>query len=582
MKADIAQWVDVIEQGIRYKETFGNAKRWHTYREYGRGRFPGYITSTVGILPYNLVHSSLRAMTPNVYFRNPYVSAAPRFQPGMHMHAKIVESVDNWLIQELEMKAMFKTMVQDCFYTDRGISKIGYDSLYGGAQTAARTANAQVAELLNTPITQLGKTKNERIEYNTNVKPGMPWAVRVMPDFFVVPFGVRSLDDCPWVDHIIIRSLSDVKNDPKYKNTKDLEGTHMEMLHKDLHRADFYKELAKYTDLVELHEIRDFKRREIKVFVPGHDKWIRPPEEDLMQIEGLSFIDFTFNEDTEYYWGPSDVQIMEPQQLEVNEARTQAMLHRRIALVKFLIEEGGMSPEEVDKMLSENVGPAVFTKGKPSDIVALLQPHIPADLTQWTEVIRSDVRELLGQSKQSMGEAPPGRRTKYEMEVVEAGHGLRMDERRDVVADALVKAMRKINQIVFKKWTQERVAQVVGYDGARYWVEHTGPQLAGEYNLRVDVESMTPNTKKVKKREIIELIQALGNNPRANVDYLMRLLLREYEWIDAMQVLPEAPETMEQPMGQNQFINMQNKMAGNPQQLNERAGKTANSIGRLM
>jgi len=480
------------------------------------------------------------------------------------------------------MKAMFKTMVQDCFYTDRGIGKIGYDSLYGGSQTAARTANAQVAELLNTPITQLGKTKNERIEYNTNVKPGMPWAVRVMPDFFIVPFGVRTLDDCPWVDHIVIRSLADVKNDPKYKNTGKLEGTHMEMLHKDLHRADFYKELAKFTDLVELHEIRDFKRKEIKVFVPGYDQWIRPPTEDLLQTEGLPFIDFTFNEDTEYYWGPSDVQIMEPQQLEVNEARTQAMLHRRIALVKFLIEQGGMEPGEVDKMLSESVGPAVFTKGKPSEIVALLQPHIPADLTQWTDVIRSDVRELLGQSKQSMGEAPPGRRTKYEMEVVEAGHGLRMDERRDVVADALVKAIRKINQVIFKKWTAERVAQVVGYDGARYWVAHTGTEIAGEYNLRVDVESMTPNTKRVKKREIIELIQALGNNPRANIDYLMRLLLREYEWIDAMQVLPEAQETMGQPMGQNEFIGMQNKMAGNPEMLKQRASKTADSIGRLM
>ncbi|KKL21930.1 hypothetical protein LCGC14_2440530, partial [marine sediment metagenome] len=191
------------------------------------------------------------------------------------------------------------------------------------------------------PISQLGKKKGERVEYNTNVKPGMPWGVRIMPDFFIVPFGVRTLEDCPWVDHVIIKSLADVKNDPKYKNTRELEGTHTEMVTKD-NNAEFYKEMGKDNDLVEIHEIRDFKRKEIKSLVPGYDEWIRPPQEDIMQVEGLPYVDFTFNEDTEYYWGASDVQIIEPQQLEVNEARTQAMLHRRIALVKFLIEENGL------------------------------------------------------------------------------------------------------------------------------------------------------------------------------------------------------------------------------------------------
>ena len=580
MKADIEQWVELIQQGVRYKENFGNAKRWSVYRDYGRGKFSGYMSSTSGILPYNIVHSMMRGMVPNVYFRNPYINVTSTARPGSDIQAKVVEAIDNWLLGELGVKSTFKTMVQDAYYTDRGICKIGYDGIWGDVK-GDLTVLERIANTLGIPLTHWSKDGKERVEYNVNVKPGMPWAERIIPDVFIVPFGVRTLDDCPWVDHVVLRPLSDVKDDRKYTNTKELEGTHMEILHKDAARSNFYKELTSYADMVEIHEIRDFKRKEIKAFVPGYDKWIRPPAEDVLQIEGLPFVDFTFNEDGEYYWGPSDVQIMEPQQLEINEARTQAMLHRRIALVKFIVEAGMIEDVEIDKMLSEMVGPVVKVKGDPSHVISMLQPHIPADLTQWVELIRGDVRELLGQGRQQLGEAPAGRRTAEEMRNVQMASDTRMDERRDIVADALVKMMRKINQIVFERWTTDKVVQVVGYDAARYWVSYKGAENRGEYSLRVDVESMTPKTKMMKKREIVELIQALSKNPRANVDYLMQMLLKEYEWADAMKIFPQAQETMGQPMPQQQFAQQQQGLINNPAELSKRASGNAEMIGRF-
>jgi hypothetical protein len=467
-------------------------------------------------------------------------------------------------------------MVQDCYYTNRGICKIGYDGLW-----SKKTGDKQLAEDLGIPEDALGVNRKERVNYDVNVKPGSPWVSRVMAEMFIVPFGVRTLDDCPWVDHVVIRALEDVKNDPKYKDTKDLTGTHIEYMKKDAGRGNYYRELTSCEDMVEIHEIRDFKRKEIKAFVPGYPKWLRPPSEDVLQIEGLPFVDFTFNEDGEYYWGPSDVQIIEPQQLEINEARTQAMLHRRLALVKFLVEQNGMEKEEVDKMLSEAVGPAVFTKGDPNKVVTLLQPHIPADLTQWSDIIRSDVRELLGQGRQQMGEAPAGRRTAEEMRNVQMASDTRMDEKRDIVADALTKMMRKVNQIIFERWDTEKVIPVVGIDAARYWVAYKGIANRGEYTLKVDVESMTPKTKMMKKREIVELIQALGKNPRANIDYLMRMLLREYDWVDAMKVLPEAQESIGAAMPQEQFQQQQQQLMSNPQELSKRASGNAEMIGRF-
>ena len=149
MKADIEKWVELIQQGVRYKENFGNAKRWSTYRDYGRGKFPGYVGSSGGILPYNLVHSMKRGMVPNIYFRNPYINVSPTNKPGIDIQARVVEAVDNWLMGELGIKATFKTMVQDAYYTDRGICKIGYDGLWSEKVTPE---DERLAEDLGIPF----------------------------------------------------------------------------------------------------------------------------------------------------------------------------------------------------------------------------------------------------------------------------------------------------------------------------------------------------------------------------------------------------------------------------------------------
>ncbi len=576
----IEAWKNDIQSGLRYREKFGRSKRWSTYRDYGRGIFPGFTGSASGILPYNLTHEMKSILVPNVYFRNPYISISPRFKPNLHINAKIVEAIDNWLIQEMGVKEAIKTAIIDCFYTDRGIIKVGYDSFYNGP--ASQSFLDKVTSVLNTDMGIWGKKGKERVEYDVNVKQGMPWVNRVMPDYIIVPYGSRRLDNMSWIDHVVLRPLEDVKNDKMYKNVSKLEGTHVEMMYQGKTNNEYLKELTSNNDYVEIHEIRDYKRGEIKAFIPGHEGWIRAPQKDEMQIEGLPYVDFTFNEDSEYYWGPSDAQLLEPQQLEINETKTQAMLHRRIALVKFIIEDKGMDDGEIDKMLSESVGPVVKVKGVPSQVVSLLQPHIPQDLNMWVEQIRSEVRSLLGSSRQHAGEAPPGRRTKFEMQVVQGGREIRMDEKRDVIATALSKLVRKVNQIIFSRWDSEQVAQVVGYDGAKYWVAYTGKENRAEYNVKVDVESMTPMTKAGKKREIVEIIQMLGKNPRANIDYLMKMLLREYEWMDAMQILPDAQETQGGPMSQNAFTKQQNDLLQNPEALTQRASKNAQMVGSII
>jgi hypothetical protein len=488
----------------------------------------------------------------------------------MEIVSKVLESMMNWAMVEMGTKQAFKTAVLDAFLCGRGIIKLGFDSEYGFR------------------LGQVGTRKGKNgdfIEYDSRIKEGFPWMKRVDPSFFLVPFGVKELEDCPWVDHIILRPTRDVAADSKYKGTKGLKGNLLEKALLLDGKKQLLEELKGVSEITEIHEIRDVGKQEVLCFLMNGsetlsgDQFILGPQKDDLQIGGLNYVDFCFNEDPEFYWCASDAEMIEPCQLEINEVKTQAMYHRRVALIKFLVQKGALDATEKEKFLSESVGPCVELNGQPANLVQILQPHIPIDFQMYGDGIKGDVRELIGVSRQGMGELPSGRRTKFEVAVAQAGQEVRGDEKRDAVADCLEKAMRKTLQIMLTYWKSEHVTQVIGYDGARYWVQLNPKEILDEYAFKVDIESMQPNTKAQKKQDIMQLLQALANNPRANLDLLTKALVSEYEWADAMKILPEAPEMSQGPMGMQQYQGMQQKMLADPSMLQGRVQRTA---GRVM
>lgn len=565
-------WLERIRKGIIYKEKYGDSKNWGIYEKYFRGDFAGYTRNTKGILPLNIVFSIAKTLIPNTYFRNPYINVTPRKGVFVDFHrrmmARVVESVDNWLVQEIDLKQVIKQAIRSAYFTGTGIIKCGYDSQFGFFPSVLDNA-------------QLTKDSKEKTEYNVNIKPGMPWFASVPSAYFIVPFGGVRMKELPWVDHVSLRPLWDVKTDVKYKNTEKLKGTHVEMLQKALEDTEFYKSLTNDASWVEVHEIRDAKRRQIMCVVTGQDWWLRPPEEDALQIDGLPYTDIHFNEDDKVFWSVSDVGIIEPQQLEINESRTQAMYHRRVALLRFAYEKGAIKKGELAKLLQEDVGVGIEMDDDPRKL-AMIQPHIPADIVQWTDVIRSDAREQLGIGRQQTGELGRTRRTAKESEIVDVASQTRLSERRGVVGDAVAGAVRKANQTIFKFWKKEKVVQVVGVDAAKYWVAFNNEAISGEYDLKVDVESMTPVTRDIRRREVMQLLAVMAKMPQANVTPLLRQLSSHFDFTDSMELFPEAQETQGKPMGMQEFSSQQQSLSKDPQRMAARVGQNKRFIEGAM
>lgn len=565
----LEQWKGDIRAGMKYRTVFGKSNDWARNKNMYRG-FWGK-----DIVPVNLVYALGRSLIPQTYFRNPRISVVPKL-PGYTPQSSVLERIDNYLITEIGIKNQLKSMILDCYLCGRGPGILGYDTEYGFNPSFMSTEYAQ-----DTSLTSFNKN-GELIEYTDEVKPGMPWFLRCNPMDFIVPWGTNRWEEAQWFAFRRMRMLSDIMDDPKYKNKAHLTAPYSHRMEGSENRPELQYRLSEETpekQWVELWQVHDKKTGRVFGLSLDHDKFLRD-EIDYLQTEGLPAVVSGFNEDPDCFWWGSDVRMIEHQQLELNDVRTMARRHRKVGLLKVLYDKGMIGKDALVKLLDGDPKAAVeIDTGAMGDIrkaVALFQSHVPPDLITAAREIREDVREIIGFSRNQMGsfEESSGRRTAHEAEIVRAASMIRVDERRDTMADLLETIIRKMNQLIFEHWTEERVIDIVGPDGARYWIKFTGRQIRGEFAYKINPEEAIPSNQMVKREETKQMLELALKVPGLSSQYLMESYARQFDWIDPKLLFPGegVGRSPERPM---QFNDLQRQMGqggmGSPM-ANELAG----------
>jgi hypothetical protein len=264
----------------------------------------------------------------------------------------------------------------------------------------------------------------------------------------------------------------------------------------------------------------------------------------LQTLEGFPIFDLQFNPDDEVYWAIPDAKIIEPQQMEANETRTQIMLHRRLAVIKLLYEAGAIDQPELDKLLNEEPVTAV----KVNDIakVTLAQAAtIPKELLTHIGLVAQDIREETGFSRNQigdLGQKRPERTTATEASIVQMASEIRIDERQDLVGDMLHSLVKAMHEVIFQFWQEEQVVDIVGPGGVPLWVEFSGKMLSGgAYEVHVDAESATPQSRQTREAKALQVYQILKDNPLIDPIKLTKNTLREMygvQFDDMMRGLP--------------------------------------------
>ena len=486
----VSQWQSLIRQGMKFQESYGDSKNWDRYKKYYRQQFKS------NVIPVNLIFSMLRSLVPQVYFRNPKVVVTPT-RPGLlpELNARVIQRVDNWIIREIGMKGQYKRMIQDAFLCGTASGILGYDSEFGFDTKQAGDQSLTLSSF---------NDKGDKIEYNSNVAPGMPWFLRARPEDIIYPWGCTGPDNARWYAQRVMRPLEDIKQDSKYSNTKELKGSFIPTITtadgvKQLYNSNGGTSKEQTVEWVELFETHDLATGKVYVLTmqEGQSKFLRS-DTDEMQIDGLGIETINFNPDSDYIYGIPDAKIIEPQMLELIDIRTQAQKHRRIDLLKGLIRKGAISPADLQKILSSDVGAfaEVETVGSLGDVIQNLNPGVSGilqDLMAQGSIAKEEANEIVGVPRTAQG-AYQGKThiSASETDKVASSFGIRLDERRDIISDSTLRVIRRINQIIFTRWTLDRVTDIIGPDGAKWWIKYTGPQVRDEYNISIELEDARP------------------------------------------------------------------------------------------
>ena len=546
-RPNVSWWLDQVKAGEAFRKKYALEEKWSTWRDYARGQW------RKGIMPVNIYFMMMRTLIPRIYFRNPSVSVIPAM-PGFEniAFAKTLQRVDNKMIDQMKLKREMKRCIRDAIMFGTGVPKIGF-----GAQFTP-TPNFGATE---EPIAKQGT----RFEYRDNVFKDMPWVARVHPKDFIVPSGLEVFEDARWVGHRVRRAVDDVRNDPRLENRSEIRSSKVS----DIIRPPIEGFARQPVEMVDLYEIRDKKRAKVMVINPyARDKArLMYFGDDEFLINGaFPLFPIQFNDDDEVFWATPDSQIIEPQQLEINEIRTQSMKHRRLTLMKLLYKKGSISEEELEKMLSEDVMAAVAIDGELSDVKSSEAATIPQELLLEEEKIMSDVRELLGLGRNQFAEYGKSRTgkgnppTAFEASVVKMASELRVDEKRDILADTLVAIVEAIHVIIFNHWSTEQVVDVVGPGGVPIWVKYTGDMLkGGQYNVKVDPDSSLPETKEIRMEKAVQTYSLLKSNPLIDPMRLTQYLLSELHGVqfdDMIRMLPPPSQGPNGPVAPQQYGNL--------------------------
>jgi len=509
----VDKWFEELKSGLEYRKLYGREAAWHELealfyeaKNLGPARGPNLISS---------IGDSTVSQLGSLY---PYMMVKPKRQDLVEQ-ARLLESVDNTLLEDLDLTGVVEQAILHAFLWGRGILKIGYDSEWGWNPLGL----SREEQLFGVSFSQFDR-KGNRIEYNDRVKPGMPWVSTVLPHDFIVPWGVCEIADAPWVAHRVIRHIDDIKADDKYENKRDLQPV--------MSAEDFVKSYTMPYDLdrvgapritsdvkaeyCELFEIRDGRTGKILVVATGHDKFLRN-EADGLQVRGLPFVSFGLIPSTRSFWVTPDALYLLPYQVELNDISSQTRLQRKASILKFLFSADAFSPEEKAKIFNGDVGVGIEVKGG-IPITEAVKDFTPYNMNAMVfandgEYIRRNARETVGFSRNQLGEYEHrGRRTASEVMAVQEGASVKMGRRQGRMRRTYIDLFEKINHILFSYWRGPKWVDVGGD-----WMQVTGPMLHGDYSYGVAFAQGRPVDDPVMRQsEAIAIYQALAQDPNAD------------------------------------------------------------------
>ena len=522
---------DRLRLAQRWREDEGYDMKWRRMIDLYRGKTywgdrDGWTSALKSDrISVNLAFSTINVIGPAVSVNNPKITVSANKESDAD-RAVFVEAVVNYLWRHFDYRKPFRRAVKDFLIIGHAWVKVGWKFVEEERQLTGYEIDDEVARSIQ-EIDEFamenpafaGDLPSDRDVVDSIpttemvVLEDQPFVERISPfDMFVDP-EATCLDDAKWIAQRIVRPLSEVEKDKRFKGSvrRNLQADSGLKVRweNDTERDDY----ADHVDRVTLYEFYDLESNTLSVCAHEADDYLLDPT-PMPYAFGHPFVMMRNYDIPDIFYPMGDLDQIESLQEELNKTRTQMTNHRKRYARKYLYHERSFGPEGREALESDDDGrfvPVVDENRDLSSVVTPL-PQVPLapEIYQQSGIIEQDINTVSGVSEYSRGQMPEVRRTATEASIIADAGNARSADKLATVEIVIGDVARRILQLMQQYMTAPQMVRIQGRDAEEYYVAYTRDDILGEYDFSVEGGSTQPLNETARRQQAISLMNAVA------------------------------------------------------------------------
>ena len=587
------QWARRIKSARSHWEKFHNRVR-HNRKVVAGFDWKEDIKSDGFYKRANLIHGAINSILPQIYARNPEISAVPaRKGDNNKLFCETLEKVVNTEMEKADLKQRAKMSVRAALTCSFGVVKVMYQRDYRtDPHIHARIKDTQdniarIEHLLaeiddparrgdeEAKLAELKQTMAS-LEEQSEVLAAEGLVIdRVMTDHLLVDPSVIEFWDYPnaeWIAQLVPMSRSTAE--AKYGKKLDNAIAYKEqMLNPQTGKLASGEIQTDDDPQIVVIEIWDSASQSVYTMADGCDFWLTDPyRPKSVGARWYPFFLLPYQVVDGQFVAPSVVDLMEKLEREHNDVRDKFNKHRALA------QPGWIASKEIDEKSLHNVTnhsslgevTLVDTNGGPLGQVIMPRQHPPVDPAVYdTNQIRYDIEQVIG-LQDAMRSTVVKPKTATEASIMQQSLSGRISEFRDMVEDWLQSIAQYAAQILLQELTPQQVERITGPNvlgqmGEIIEKTYDWPQLDKEavfdlVEMRIragttgEPDKLEQQESWIKVLPIVQQltaqimqVQAQGGDADPFINILRETLARFDERMDVEMFIPKPPQMSQLP-----------------------------------
>lgn len=563
---DIKRWQTEIDIAIEFRnKEFGEYIRdKHSgcgsnidYFERGYARIMNSgIADEDAITTLNIIHALIKNVVPSLYFQNPRILSIPKKISSADT-APIVSEIVNYYYRRIDVEETNQKIIWDAYVLGHGYSKIGYATKVGMDVANKQEKQKPKKSFIDEGLEALGlkkKTEEEKEvhpEINYNIVSESPYITYVSPFDFIRDPRALTMEESMWVGQCFRRTVQQMKDNKKYKNTADLEG-----VDPDINTSTYIKldqssiDNFKTVDLYEIHYRNDNKQYLLVISKDANDYREHYHEETIYEIDGWQYDELTFNKTGHKAFAVSDITKIKNLQDRFT-ATLDAILEQVDKFQPKIAYSGtDVTPEGKNALINGGIGALVDCTKNPAEVFREINlTQFKADLKALADQIIEIITIQTGITRAQLTGMATGA-SATEVSIAQGGQTLRISDMAQSVGRFSNKQASKLWQVIKQFVELEQLELITGISGTNQdtgfpnytWVtideERSEKMISGQYDFNIEVgSSQKPDLNVIRKQfenlfsilsrtEVVTLMQQQGY--KIELAELLRMYLRMF------------------------------------------------------